>query len=156
MNRAQNADHAAGVCKQFLYRLYDYQTWKIQFLEKFMRCAKVCGLFFLTVLFGCWLAEQVNSNHTEGNRAKPVPCANPFVRVGWGEVRWGTPQYTLFLWQKVNVLSGLPRFPRRLGCSCQLSVGKFCAYADRTGTYIHSTPRNLFRKCGLHLMWRFL
>ena len=32
--------------------------------EKFMRCAKVCGLFlFLIVLFGCWLVGQANSNH---------------------------------------------------------------------------------------------
>ena len=31
------------------------------FLEKFTRCAKVCGLIFLTVLFGCWMAEQVKS-----------------------------------------------------------------------------------------------
>ena len=26
-------------------------------------CAKVCGLFFLNVLFGCWLARRRNSNH---------------------------------------------------------------------------------------------
>ena len=30
---------------------------------KFTRCAKVCGLFFLIVLFGCWLAGQANSGH---------------------------------------------------------------------------------------------
>ena len=34
-----------------------------KFLEKFTRCAKVPGLFFLIVLFGCWLAEQENTNH---------------------------------------------------------------------------------------------
>ena len=33
------------------------------FLEKFTSCAKVCGLFLLSVFFGCWLAEQTNSNH---------------------------------------------------------------------------------------------
>ena len=33
------------------------------FFEKFARCAKVCGLFFLIVLFECWLAEQANSGH---------------------------------------------------------------------------------------------
>ena len=33
------------------------------FIEKFMRCAKVCGLFFMVVFFGCWLAGQTNSDH---------------------------------------------------------------------------------------------
>ena len=33
------------------------------FWRKFTRCAKVCGLFFLIVLFGRWLAEQTNSGH---------------------------------------------------------------------------------------------
>ena len=33
------------------------------FLEKFTRCAKVCGLFFLIVRLGCWLAGQANFNH---------------------------------------------------------------------------------------------
>ena len=28
------------------------------FFEKFPKCAKVCGLFFLIVLFGCWLVMQ--------------------------------------------------------------------------------------------------
>ena len=27
------------------------------------RCVKVCGLYFLLVLFGCWLARQPNSDH---------------------------------------------------------------------------------------------
>ena len=33
------------------------------FWEKFTVCAKVCGLFFLIVRFGCWLAGQENSDH---------------------------------------------------------------------------------------------
>ena len=40
-------------------RLYDYQTWQT-FFEKLTRCAKVCGLFILIVLFWCWLAGQTN------------------------------------------------------------------------------------------------
>ena len=49
MNRARNADHAAITCKRFVYsivkitRLYDYQPWKIPFLEEFTRCAEVCS-----------------------------------------------------------------------------------------------------------------
>ena len=35
------------------------------FLEKVRRCAKVCGPFFLIVIFGCWLAEQENSDHVD-------------------------------------------------------------------------------------------
>ena len=33
------------------------------FWRKFTRCAKVCGLSFLIVLLGRWLAEQTNSGH---------------------------------------------------------------------------------------------
>ena len=33
--------------------------------EKFTKCAKVCGLFFLIVLCGHGLAGQANSNHTD-------------------------------------------------------------------------------------------
>ena len=44
-------------------KLYDYQTWQTNFCEKFIRCAKVCGLFFLhDFAFGCWLARQANSD----------------------------------------------------------------------------------------------
>ena len=46
-------------------KLYDYQTWQTHFCEKFTRCAKVCGLFFLGCAFGCWLAEQTNSDHMD-------------------------------------------------------------------------------------------
>ena len=35
------------------------------FIKKFARCAKVCGPFFLIVLFGRWLAGQANSDHME-------------------------------------------------------------------------------------------
>ena len=48
MNRARHSDDAARVCEQFVYstvkitRLYDYQPWKIPFLEEFTRCAEVC------------------------------------------------------------------------------------------------------------------
>ena len=41
----------------------EYQTWQTPFLDKFTKCAKVCGLFYLIVLFGCWLAGQANSDH---------------------------------------------------------------------------------------------
>ena len=34
-------------------------------IKKFARCAKVCGLLFLIVLFGRWLAGQTNSDHVE-------------------------------------------------------------------------------------------
>ena len=51
MNRARNA--TVRIFEMFVYsiikitRLYDYQTWLTHFFEKFERCAKVCGLFFL-------------------------------------------------------------------------------------------------------------
>ena len=57
VNRAQNADHAAKTCDRFVYsivkvtKLYDYQTCQT-FFERFIRCSKVCGLFFLIVLLG--------------------------------------------------------------------------------------------------------
>ena len=44
-------------------RLYDYQTWQTHFWRNSRGCAKVHGLFFLIVLFGCWLAEQTNFDH---------------------------------------------------------------------------------------------
>ena len=52
VNRARNADHAAKTCEWFVYsavkitRLHDHQRGQT-FLEKFTRCAKVCGLFLL-------------------------------------------------------------------------------------------------------------
>ena len=33
--------------------------------EKSLRGAKVCGLFFFILLFGCWLAAQANSYHVD-------------------------------------------------------------------------------------------
>ena len=35
------------------------------FVEKFTWCTKVCGLFFLTAIFRCWLAEQANCDDME-------------------------------------------------------------------------------------------
>ena len=35
------------------------------FFEKFTRCAKVCGLFYLIMLSGCWLAGRANSDHVD-------------------------------------------------------------------------------------------
>ena len=45
------------------YSQNDYQTWPMHLFQKFTRCAKVYGLIFLIVLFGCWLAGQANSDH---------------------------------------------------------------------------------------------
>ena len=51
-SRSREQYHAARTCKRFVYsvvkitRLYDCQTWPTHFLEKFTRCAKVCGSFF--------------------------------------------------------------------------------------------------------------
>ena len=36
---------------------------------KFTRCAKVYGLLFLMVLFGCWMAGQANSDHMNSRGA---------------------------------------------------------------------------------------
>ena len=73
MNRSRNADQAATTCERFI--LFYSQNNKIvwlsnmadTFLEKFTRCAKVCGLFFLIVLFGCWLAEQTKLRSRESD-----------------------------------------------------------------------------------------
>ena len=57
-NRARNADHAARTFQSFVYfivtitRLYDYQALQTHLIfEKFLRCAKVCGLFFSWLSF---------------------------------------------------------------------------------------------------------
>ena len=53
------------VCKRLVYllvkiaRLYDHQTWETRFWRKL----KICGIFFLVALSGCWLAGQANSDH---------------------------------------------------------------------------------------------
>ena len=44
-------------------RLYDYIKLDTFVLKKLTRCAKVCGLFFLIVFLGCWLAGEANSDH---------------------------------------------------------------------------------------------
>ena len=76
MNGARNADHTAWTHERFvdaivkITRLYDYQTWQTHFL-RFTRFAKVRGLiFFLIVLFECWLVMQANSGHVEQIRHK--------------------------------------------------------------------------------------
>ena len=38
--------------------------------EKFTRCVRISGLFFLIVLYGCWLAGQANSDHVEWSQEK--------------------------------------------------------------------------------------
>ena len=56
--------------KQKIYLFYSQNNKTVwlskmedTFMDKFIRCTKVCELFFLIfVLFGCWLAEQANSN----------------------------------------------------------------------------------------------
>ena len=58
-------------------RFYDYQTWPTHLFEIFTRCAKVCGLFFLNVLFECWLAGQTNSNHVVDIVSKIWKHAHP-------------------------------------------------------------------------------
>ena len=40
------------------------KRWRHIFWEM-NRCAKVCGLLFMIVIFGCWLAGQENCNHVD-------------------------------------------------------------------------------------------
>ena len=106
VNSARNTDHAARVCERFVYsrvkitRLYDYQTWQTHLFEKFTRCAKVCGLFFLTVLFGCRLAGQVNCDHTVYLQGRKL---SPFKHLGWSNFLLG--QQKIALLRQVNILS---------------------------------------------------
>ena len=44
------------------------------FFEKFTRCAKVDGLFFLIVLFGSWLADQTDSVQGSGISLLQLTC----------------------------------------------------------------------------------
>ena len=59
-DQVNNPDHAARTCERSVYsivkiaRLYDYRTWQTPYVEKFTRCAKVCGLF----LDADWLSSQ--------------------------------------------------------------------------------------------------
>ena len=69
VNRARNADHAAKTCERFclfcsqnnkicwLANITDMLVWEIHEVRK--------GLwaFFSILYFGCWLAEQANSDH---------------------------------------------------------------------------------------------
>ena len=64
----KNTDHTVRVCERFVYsvvkitRLYDYQTWKTRFWRNSRGAQRFVGFVFLTVLYGCWLAEQTNSD----------------------------------------------------------------------------------------------
>ena len=68
MNRARNADHAAGTHERFAYsrvkivwlsNMADTFLWEIHEVRKGM------WVFFLGCAFGCWLAEQTNSDHMD-------------------------------------------------------------------------------------------
>ena len=48
---------------RFVYSVVKITRYYQTFLEKSTRCAKVCGLFFLIVLFGRWLSGQTNCDH---------------------------------------------------------------------------------------------
>ena len=63
VNRVRNTDHAAWTCERFVYSIVEIT--RLYIFEKFMRCTKVCGPFFLIVVFGCWLAGQANSVHMD-------------------------------------------------------------------------------------------
>ena len=57
VNRAQDADQAAGTCERFVYsivmitRLYDFQTWQTHFVRNSQRYMYCMWDFFLIVLF---------------------------------------------------------------------------------------------------------
>ena len=100
-SRSRNTDHAARTCEWFVYsivkitRFYDYQTdafvWEIREMRK--------GLwaFFLTMIFECWLAEQVNSDHMVWRMFKATVIMPPRL------VCW------LILWTTVNLIRCLRR-----------------------------------------------
>ena len=100
-SRSRNTDHAARTCEWFVYsivkitRFYDYQTdaffWEIHEMRK--------GLwaFFLTMIFECWLAEQVNSDHMVWRMFKATVIMPPRL------VCW------LILWTTVNLIRCLRR-----------------------------------------------
>ena len=83
-----------------------------KFLEKFTQHAKDCGLFFLIVLFGCWLANQhPGQPRPQGPPREKVPNAegpgdevhhivelrsSGTVLSGWG---WGWPSIPSILFQ---------------------------------------------------------
>ena len=47
-------------------RFYVYQTWRSICLRNPPGAQRFVGIFFLVVLFGCWLAGQTNSYHMVG------------------------------------------------------------------------------------------
>ena len=63
--RRSRSENMWKVC--LFYNQYNKISWLSNmadtFFEKFTKRAKVCGLFFLTVLFGRWLAEQAICDH---------------------------------------------------------------------------------------------
>ena len=69
VNRARNADHAAKTCERFC--LFCSQNNKIFWLANITHMLvweihevrKGLWAFFSIVYFGCWLAEQANSDH---------------------------------------------------------------------------------------------
>ena len=66
VHRARNADYAARVYERFvnfISKMTRLSNIELAFLEEFTMRNIFVGLFFLTVLFGCWLAEQVNFHH---------------------------------------------------------------------------------------------
>ena len=70
--------HTARTCERFVYSivkittLYDYQTWWT-ISEKFMRCAKDCGLCFLDCAFqdADWLAGKLRPH---GCKQREMPA----------------------------------------------------------------------------------
>ena len=71
MNSTRNADHTAGTCERFVHSIVIIQDCMIikhgrHMFEKFTRCAKVCGLFFLIVLLDAdWLARPTPTTWVE-------------------------------------------------------------------------------------------
>ena len=66
VHRARNADYAARVYERFvnfISKMTRLSNIELAFLDKFTMRNIFVGFFFLTVLFGCWLAEQENFDH---------------------------------------------------------------------------------------------
>ena len=64
--------HEARTYERFVYsivkiaKLYDHQTWQTHLLRNLRGAQRCMGLFFLIVLFGCWLARQKNYDQNYG------------------------------------------------------------------------------------------
>ena len=91
MNRARNADHPARTHERFVYsivkiiRLYNYQTWQTHFWRGSRGVQRLCGLFFSTVLFGCWLAQS---------RRTPITWVEQVQFFQWVLLYWITSTMT--------------------------------------------------------------